>query len=146
RSLPGAARLARRVREPLPRRPQRYAPLQQPGPLDAGRDDRGRQPRRGPHRQGQRLGDQHRGGVPRREAPGVVRGGALLASRTHWKKFLLGLALASAILFLLLRRVDPQAVWLALRAADWPWLAVVTALGCGSIFLKGERWAVAIAG
>ena len=64
----------------------------------------------------------------------------------HWKKFLLGLALASAILFLLLRRVDPQAVWLALRAADWPWLAVVTALGCGSIFLKGERWAVAIAG
>src|SRR5204862_7168447 len=114
--------------------------------------DRGRQPRPGSHRQGQRLGDQHRGGVPRGEAPrepgrGALPGiGALFASAMHWKKFLLGLALAAAILFLLLRRVDPQAVWLALRAADWPWLAVVTALGCGSIFLKGERWAVAIAG
>ena len=47
------------------RRPQRHAPLQQPGPLDARRDGRRRQHRRRPHRQGRPLGRQHGGGVPR---------------------------------------------------------------------------------
>ena len=40
----------RRDAEPVPRRPQRHAPVQQPGPQHAHRDDGGGQHRRGAHR------------------------------------------------------------------------------------------------
>jgi len=64
----------------------------------------------------------------------------------RWKRTVAGAALAAAILVLLLRRVDPHQVWASLRTVDFPWLLVVQALGCLSIFLKAERWSVAIAG
>jgi uncharacterized protein (TIRG00374 family) len=62
-----------------------------------------------------------------------------------WKRLLLGLAIAGLILFLLFRKVDPAAVWAALRGANWALLAL--GLGCSfiSLWLKGERWALALA-
>ena len=69
------------IREPLPDRPQRHAPLQQPGPLDAHRDDGRRQPGRGPAREEQHLADQYGRRLPRREdrAPRGSRGVAAVA-------------------------------------------------------------------
>jgi glycosyltransferase 2 family protein len=63
----------------------------------------------------------------------------------RWKRFLGGVLLAAAILFLILRRVDPHAVWLALAHVTWPWLVVAQGLGWLSVFIKGERWSLAIA-
>ncbi len=64
--LRALARRARRQR--APRRPQRHAPLQQPGPLDVHGDAHRREHR---HRhQPRHLGGQRRGGVPRGEGPG----------------------------------------------------------------------------
>jgi uncharacterized protein (TIRG00374 family) len=62
-----------------------------------------------------------------------------------WKRLLLGLAIAALILFLLFRKVDPAAVWAALRGGNWALLAV--GLGCSftRLWLKGERWALALA-
>ena len=62
-----------------------------------------------------------------------------------WKRLLFGLAVAGLILFLLFRKVDPAAVWAALRGANWALLAL--GLGCTliSLWLKGERWALALA-
>jgi len=62
----------------------------------------------------------------------------------RWKRTLVGVLLAAAIFWLLLRRADPQQVWAGLRLADWPLLLLVQAFGCGSIFLKGQRWSWAI--
>jgi protoporphyrinogen oxidase len=68
------ARLAHRLRpERAPGRPQRHAPLQQPGPLDVHGDALG-----GEHRQRHRLrrvGGERRGGVPRGDVPGGEREG-----------------------------------------------------------------------
>ena len=79
---PGMAR--GRGAERSPRRPQRHAPLQQPGPLDDDRDADGREPLRGAVRH---LGGERRIGVPRgaaREAPGPAgaRSGATDTGRS----------------------------------------------------------------
>ena len=61
------ARLARSDGEPIPGRPQRHAPLQQPGSFDAhGHDGRGQHHRRRAH-QGQYLEREHRAGLSRGE-------------------------------------------------------------------------------
>ena len=65
----GAARLAGGARaERAPGGPQRHAPLQQPGPLDAHRDARGGEHRRA--RRARRLVGQRRGRLPRGESAG----------------------------------------------------------------------------
>src|SRR5260221_85618 len=64
-ALLGAPPLPRRVREPLPRRPERHAQVQQPGPRDADRHDRGRWHPRRIHRQIGGVGGPHRGRLPR---------------------------------------------------------------------------------
>lgn len=61
-----------------------------------------------------------------------------------WKRALAGLALAGIILFLLLRKVDTHQVWTVLRGARWAILPLVSVCGCLSVFLKGERWAIAL--
>ena len=62
-----------------------------------------------------------------------------------WKRLLLGLVVAGAILFLLARKVDPAAVGAALRSANWPLLLVALGLSFTSMWIKGERWALALA-
>ncbi len=62
-----------------------------------------------------------------------------------WKRLLLGLGLAAAILFLLARKVDPAGVAAALRAASWPRLLLGLGLSMTSMWIKGERWALALA-
>jgi glycosyltransferase 2 family protein len=65
--------------------------------------------------------------------------------RPSFLRLLPGLALAVAILFLLARKVDPATVWKVLRGASLPLLLLAFAGQLASIWLKGERWAVAIA-
>ena len=60
------------VRESVPDRPQRHAPLQQPGPLDADRHGRGGQHPGRRDRQSESLGGQHRAGIPRRVVQRLV--------------------------------------------------------------------------
>jgi uncharacterized protein (TIRG00374 family) len=62
-----------------------------------------------------------------------------------WKRLLIGLALAAVILFLLARKVDPAAVGAALRSANWLFLALGLGLSFTSMWIKGERWALALA-
>lgn len=62
-----------------------------------------------------------------------------------WKRLLLGAAIAAVILYLLGRRVDPAAVAAALRQADWRLLALGLAWSLTSMWIKGERWALALA-
>ena len=73
------ARLARRLRpERAPGRPQRHAPVQQPGPLDVHRDAHRREHRR--RRRLRRVGGERRGGVPRGAGPRRPRGRAPAAT------------------------------------------------------------------
>ena len=62
-----------------------------------------------------------------------------------WKRLLIGLLLAAVIIALLARRLDGAAVSSALRAADAPLLFAALLPGFLSIWLKGRRWALAIA-
>lgn len=62
-----------------------------------------------------------------------------------WKRLLIGLAIAAVILFLLARKVDPSAVGATLRSANWLLLFLAMGLSFTSMWLKGERWALALA-
>lgn len=62
-----------------------------------------------------------------------------------WKRLLIGLAIAAVIIALLARRMDGAAVMTALRAADLLLLVGALVPGLLSIWLKGRRWALAIA-
>ena len=61
-----------------------------------------------------------------------------------WKRALAGLALAGIIIFLLARKVDIHQVWTVLLGARWAVLPLASLCGCLSVFLKGERWAIAL--
>ena len=61
------------------------------------------------------------------------------------RRLLPGLGLALLILVLLARKVDPAAVWGVLRRASLPLLLLAFVPQLGSVWLKGERWAAAIA-
>jgi len=65
--------------------------------------------------------------------------------RPMGKRLAVGLAIAAVFFALLLRRVDPNQVGEVLHQARWPLLLGVLPMLCVSIFLKGERWSVAIA-
>lgn len=56
-----------------------------------------------------------------------------------------GLVIAAVVLTVLLRRVDLNQVGTILRQAHWPLLLLVLLMFCVSLFLKGQRWSVAIA-
>ena len=74
RQLRCAPAMDRRIPEPLSRRPQRHAQVQQPGPLDADGHDRGGQHHRRPNRQGEHLAGEHRAGLPRRKGDDAEAG------------------------------------------------------------------------
>ncbi|MCP4204044.1 MAG: flippase-like domain-containing protein [bacterium] len=61
------------------------------------------------------------------------------------KRLVAGLLIAAVFFALLLRRIDPHQVGVILRQAHWPFLLLVMFLLGVSLFLKGERWSVAIA-
>ena len=61
------------------------------------------------------------------------------------KRLAAGLAIAAAVFVLLLRRADLSAVGAILRQAYWPLLPLALLMLFVSLFLKGERWSVAIA-
>lgn len=62
-----------------------------------------------------------------------------------WKRLLIGLVVAAVIMALLARRMDGAAVLSALRGAEPALLVAAFLPGLLSIWLKGRRWALAIA-
>ena len=62
-----------------------------------------------------------------------------------WKRLLLALVIAVAILLLMASRLDVSAVWRALAGVRWELLAVTGAIQATGLWLKAERWTLAIA-
>lgn len=61
------------------------------------------------------------------------------------KRLLAGLLLAVVVVGLLLRAVDLDQVLAILGRAKWPLLPLVLTMSCLTIFLKAQRWSLAIA-